>query len=105
MARSIVSLGMLTMRALSTAVRRRGLPLMSPPPSRAEMVSSLITLVHIFDFLASEASFLCLILDHRLWPDMELSYHRLPQPGGSGRPVARGGRQRRPVPCVAAIAG
>ena len=43
---------------------------MSPPPSRAETVSSLMTLVQTFDFLESVASFLCLILDHRLWPDM-----------------------------------
>src|SRR3954471_22691491 len=69
-ARSIVSFGMLTVRALSTAARRRGLAVTSPPPSRAEIVSSLMTLVHSFDFLESVASFLCLILDHRLWPDM-----------------------------------
>ena len=70
MARSMVSLGMLTERALSTAVRSRGLPLMSPPPSRAETVISLMILVQTFDFLESEASFLCLILDQRLWPDI-----------------------------------
>src|SRR5262252_2499709 len=75
-ARSIVSFGMLTPRALSTAARSRGLPLMSPPPSRAEIVSSLMTLVQSFDFLESEASFLCLILDQRLWPDMAtIFYH------------------------------
>src|SRR5258708_35612035 len=74
----MVSLGMFTERALSTAVRRRGLPLMSPPPSRAEMVISLMILVQTFDFLESEASFLCLILDHRLWPDIPplLSHRR-----------------------------
>src|SRR5436190_21217084 len=80
MARSMVSFGMLTVRALSTAARRRGLPLMSPPPSRAEIVSSLITFVQSFDFLESEASFLCLILDQRLWPDMTgLFYHVAPR--------------------------
>src|SRR5215470_19990737 len=72
MARSMVSFGMFTPRALSTAARSRGLPLMSPPPIRAETVSSLMILVQTFDFLESEASFLCLILDHRLWPDMLL---------------------------------
>src|SRR4029079_16164472 len=77
-ARSMVSLGMLTSRALSTAVRRRGLPLMSPPPSRAEIVSSLMTLVQSFDFLESEASFLCLILDQRLWPDMTGHFYHNP---------------------------
>src|SRR5215813_839728 len=75
-ARSIVSFGMFTPRALSTAARNRGLPLMSPPPSRAEIVSSLMTFVHSFDFLESEASFLCLIFDHRLCPDMVvILYH------------------------------
>src|SRR5436190_15165208 len=70
MARSMVSVGMLWPRAVSMAVRSRGLPLGSPPPSRAEMVISRITLVQTLDFFESEASFLCLILDHRLWPDM-----------------------------------
>src|SRR5580693_4410914 len=70
MARSMVSFGMFSARALSTAVRKRGLPLMSPPPKRAETVSSLMSLVQTFDFLESEASFLCLILLHRLCPDM-----------------------------------
>src|SRR6185503_4825519 len=70
MARSMVSFGMFCTRAFSTAVRSRGLPLMSPPPTRAETVSSLMSLVHIFDFLESEASFLCLILLQRLCPDM-----------------------------------
>jgi hypothetical protein len=53
-------------RALSTAERKRGLPLISPPPSLAEIVISLMTLVQSFDFLESEASFLCLIFDHLL---------------------------------------
>src|SRR5215813_12137007 len=79
-ARSIVSFGMFTPRALSTAARNRGLPLMSPPPSRAEIVSSLMTFVQSFDFLESEASFLCLILDHRLWPDMTANFYHSPRP-------------------------
>src|SRR3954449_10262107 len=70
MARSMVSVGMFWPRALSTAVRSRGLPLRSPPPMRAETVISLITLVQTLDFLLSEASFLCLIFDQRLCPDM-----------------------------------
>src|SRR5678816_1934839 len=94
--------GMLTVRALSTAARKRGLPVMSPPPSRAEIVSSLMTLVHSFDFLESEASFLCLILDHRLWPDMvAIFYHN---PARSRRTRAGRGVQRRPVPGVRPIA-
>src|SRR5262245_8413137 len=70
MARLMVSIGMLSARALSTAARRRGLPAASPPPMRALTVISLMNLVHPFDFLASEAAFLCLILVHRLWPDI-----------------------------------
>src|SRR3569623_70997 len=70
--RSITSLVMFTARPLSPAVRRRGLPLMSPPPRRAETVISLMTFVHSLDFLASDASFLCLIFDQRLCPDMHL---------------------------------
>src|SRR3982751_673334 len=75
MDRSITSLVMLTARALSMAERRRGLPVGSPPPNRADTVISLITFVHTFDFLASVASFLCLIFDQRLWPDIRLNYH------------------------------
>src|SRR3954465_14969558 len=95
----MVSLGMLTARALSTAARNRGLPLMSPPPSRAEMVISLMTLVQSLDLFESEASFLCLIFDQRLCPDMMwvVPYHHpwrraaahprhgVPQPGVAGR--------------------
>src|SRR5437763_5846018 len=93
---------MLTVRALSTAARSRGLPLMSPPPKRAEIVSSLMTLVQTFDFLESEASFLCLILDHRLWPDMvAIFYHN---PARSRRTGARRRRQGRAVPRVRAVA-
>src|SRR3954462_10160441 len=71
----MVSLGMLTERALSTAARRRGLPLMSPPPRRAETVISLMIFVQTFDLFESDASFLCLIFDQRLCPDMTCSYH------------------------------
>src|SRR5436309_2694872 len=112
---------MFTLRALSTAARKRGLPLMSSPPMRAETVISLMILVQTFDLLESDASFLCLILDQRLCPDMTWAYHttvgalvaaprsgagksaRLDRPGarvwlgrGHGRPqpgvAARGGR-------------
>src|SRR3982751_2782543 len=93
----MVSFGMFTPRALSTAVRNRGLPLMSPP-SRAETVISLITLVQTFDFLESEASFLCLILDHRLWPDMRsfVALLRASRANFTSRGwAARGGPSRR----------
>src|SRR6185369_8273934 len=77
MARSMVSFGMFWLRALSTAVRSRGLlPRSAPPPVRAEIVISRISFVQSFDFLDEVASFLCLILDQRLWPDMaSFSYH------------------------------
>src|SRR3954452_22526536 len=94
---------MLTVRALSTAARRRGLAVTSPPPSRAEIVSSLMTLVHSFDFLESVASFLCLILDHRLWPDMVAIFYHSPRRcqeaikadrRRASRPAASGSRRR-----------
>src|SRR3954471_2286591 len=90
-ARSIVSFGMLTVRALSTAARRRGLAVTSPPPSRAEIVSSLMTLVQTFDRLESVASFLCLILDHRLWPDMGTFLSQSAVQGGPAPGVAANG--------------
>src|SRR5688572_2934450 len=83
-ARSMVSFGMFTERALSAAARSRGLALMSPPPSRADTVSSLMILVHTLDFLESVASFLCLILDQRLWPDMPANNYHKPAPGVGG---------------------
>src|SRR5262245_4891186 len=62
---------MLCARAARTAVRSRGLALMSPPPRRAATVISLISLVKIFPRLASLAAFLCLIVLHLEWPDIE----------------------------------
>src|SRR5512137_719265 len=70
MARSMLSLGMLAAFALRMTVRRRGLASGSPPPWRAEMLISLISLVNIWPRLASAAPFLCLIVCHLLWPDM-----------------------------------
>src|SRR3954471_13015165 len=104
--RSTTSLVMLAARALSPAVRRRGLPLMSPPPVRAETVISLMILVHTFDFFESEASFLCLIFDQRLCPDMDISYHgppgvgritRAATPSGGPPTGGRGGRMAGPA--------
>src|SRR3954470_14554577 len=97
MARLMGSEGMLAARALSTAARSRGLPDTSPPPIRALTVISLMNLVHPFDFLASEAAFLCLILVHRLWPDIGLllgkpraSYHDGTPPATARLPPASG---------------
>src|SRR5262249_13088813 len=82
MARSMVSPGMLWARAARTAVRSRGLAFASPPPSRAATVISLMSLVKIFPRLASFAAFLCLMVLHLEWPDIE----RLRRPGGARAP-------------------
>src|SRR5688572_6088654 len=72
-ARLMLSAGMLTLFALSTAVRRRGLEATSPPPMRAAMDISRMILVKILPRLASRAPFLCLIEAHLECPDMEVS--------------------------------
>ncbi len=64
MARSMLSFGMLFWRAVITAVRRRGFALMSPPPIRAAIVISLMSLVNSLPRFASLAAFLCLIELH-----------------------------------------
>src|SRR4051812_41845758 len=55
-----------------TALRNRALPLTSPPPLRAAMVISLISLVKVLPRLASSAPFLCLIVCHFECPDITL---------------------------------
>src|SRR5213079_682224 len=70
MARSMLSVGMLFWRAVVTAVRSRGFALMSPPPSRAATVISLMNLVKSLPRRASLSAFLCLIELHLGWPDM-----------------------------------
>src|SRR2546426_545176 len=59
MARSMLSAGMLFCRAVVTAVRSRGLALMSPPPTRAATVISLMNLVNSLPRRASLSAFLC----------------------------------------------
>src|SRR4051812_25939702 len=87
MARLMVSLGTLPARALSTAVRKRGFPPGSAPPLAATVIS-LSNLVQPLDFFASEAALVCLILDHRLWPDMRHLPGSWERFGGITRPVA-----------------
>src|SRR6476659_2919392 len=72
----MVSLGMFPARALSMAVRRRGLPPGSPPFFAATVIS-LSSLVQPFDFLPSDAALVCLILDHRLCPDIPAPSNKL----------------------------
>src|ERR1051325_7879251 len=71
MARSMLSFGMLLAFASATAARSRGLPFGSPPPRRAATVISFRMRVKILPRFASAAPFLCLIVLHLLWPDME----------------------------------
>src|SRR5947207_8464496 len=70
----MLSAGMLTDLALSTAVRRRGLEAGSPPPRRAAIDISRMILVKIFPRLASSAPFLCLMECHLECPDIGFSW-------------------------------
>src|SRR5437899_4581261 len=68
MARSMLSLGMLWARAAWIALRRRGLPLGSPPPVFAAMVISFDNLLKILPRFASIAPLNRLTFDHLLCP-------------------------------------
>src|SRR6266480_2775537 len=70
MARLMLSAGMFTDLAFSTAVRRRGLELGSPPPIRAAIDISRMILVKTLPRLASRAPFLCLMDAHLECPDI-----------------------------------
>src|SRR5574341_252794 len=96
MARVMLSEGMLEALALSTAVRSRGLLPGSPPPMRAAIVISRISLVKSVPRLASSAPFLCLIVAHLECPDMVLLLRGL---AGSLAPApGLGPQQRSPGP-------
>src|SRR5712691_8886777 len=69
-ARLMLSAGMLTDLAFSTAVRRRGFESGSPPPTRAAIDISRMILVKILPRLASRAPFLCLMDAHLECPDI-----------------------------------
>src|SRR5882762_7176929 len=69
----MLSLGMFSFLAARMAVRRRGFESGSPPPTRAAMVISRISFVKMRPRLASVAAFLCLIVAHLEWPDMEIA--------------------------------
>src|SRR3990172_6220853 len=70
MARSMLSLGMFSARALSTARRKRKFESASPPPSRAATAISRASRVKIAPRLASAAPFLRLMVDHFECPDI-----------------------------------
>src|SRR5947209_18878668 len=71
MARLILSAGMFSAFAAAMAVRRRGL-VSGSPPFLAAIEISLIRRVKILPRLASSAPFLCLIVAHFEWPDMDI---------------------------------
>src|SRR5271169_772539 len=68
----MLSAGMFSALAARMAPRKRGLLSGSPPPFLAAMLISLIRRVKILPRLASSAPFLCLIVAHLEWPDMEI---------------------------------
>src|SRR2546425_2993083 len=70
MARFMLSAGMFTDLAFSTAVRRRGFEFGSPPPRRAAIDISRMILVKTLPRLASRAPFLCLMDAHLECPDI-----------------------------------
>src|SRR5208283_4260212 len=70
MARLMLSAGMFSALAAATAVRKRGF-FSTSPPLLAAMEISLIRRVKILPRLASSAPFLCLIVAHLEWPDIE----------------------------------
>src|SRR5208283_4872492 len=69
MARLMLSAGMFSALAAATAVRRRGF-FSTSPPLLAAMLISLMRRVKILPRLASSAPFLCLIVAHLEWPDI-----------------------------------
>src|SRR5437588_9412369 len=76
-ARSILSLGMLCVRAVWIALRRRGLPFGSPPPAFAAMVISFDNLLKVLPRFASIAPLNRLTFDHLLCPAIRADYVQL----------------------------
>src|SRR5207302_3021852 len=73
MARSMVSIGTDASRAFWNMVRRVAFVLTSPPPSRAATSTWRISLANNLPRALSCAPFLCLIVAHLLWPDIDRS--------------------------------
>src|ERR1700742_1914111 len=70
-ARSMFSSGTEFLRAFWMAPKSVGLPLGSPPPVRAATSTFLMSLANILPRLASMTAFLCLVVAHLEWPDMQ----------------------------------
>src|SRR5919106_3960898 len=69
-ARSMLSLGTELFLAFWMASYRVGLPAGSPPPVRAATSMFLISLANSLPRRASMTAFLCLVVAHFEWPDM-----------------------------------
>src|SRR5438128_4184935 len=98
MARLMLSAGMFTDLAFSTAVRRRGFELGSPPPRRAAIDISRMILVKILPRLASRAPFLCLMDAHLECPDIG----SLLQTAGGCESTTRPGNKKAPTQGIGA---
>ena len=70
-ARSMLSLGTEFFFAFWMASKSVGLPAGSPPPVRAATSTFLISLANSLPRLASMTAFLCLVVAHFEWPDIE----------------------------------
>src|SRR5882762_77580 len=90
MARSMLSLGMLALRDLSSDMRRRGFMSGSAPPIFAAMEISFASLAKILPRLASIAPLKCLTFAHLLWPAINQfnsisNFHPFFNPAGPDR--------------------
>src|ERR1700749_4499904 len=71
-ARSMLSLGTDDFFAFWMASYSVGLPAGSPPPVRAATSMFLISFANILPRLASTTAFLCFVVAHLEWPDIEV---------------------------------
>src|SRR5690348_6069046 len=96
MARLMLSAGICWARQSITALRRRGFEFTSPPPMRAAVTTSRMSLVQARPRAASVAPFLRLIVAHLEWPLMlgGLDYH---QRARTKRAAALGGPRQSPI--------
>src|SRR6185312_4165880 len=86
-ARSMLSLGTEDFLAFWIASYSVGLPAGSPPPIRAATSMFLISLANILPRRASMTAFLCLVVAHLEWPDINyLSICKLATRWCAGRP-------------------
>src|SRR6476619_76853 len=101
-ARSMLSFGIEYDRAFATAAARVLLAAGSGPPSFAATMIARESFENSWPRFLSVAAFLCLIVDHLEWPDMEPPLSPAPVARRRARPprptrgsVGAGGRRRR----------